>query len=1209
MKGRKRRGSPPPAKKPPPVAAAGPVSRETAEAVRRRLTVAVDRHRQGNFTEAETFYRAALAADPRSGDALNLLGVLCLQTGRADEAVILSQAATETDGAAADFHDNHGSALAAVGRVGEAAAAHLRAVRLNPAFAAARFNLANALSGAGRPDAAAASLRAALALKPDYLKAWLNLGNAGVAVGDFRKAAVAFARAVALAPDWAEARSNLSDALSAFGDLDGALTQARASAALHPNDAHAHYNVGVVQQQSGRYEQAELAYREALRRRPDHLGAWNNLGGVLRRLRRADRAAVCHRNALALQPDFLETYYNLGNALHRQGRFVEAAAIYERVLARNPDLATATHNLGMLSLIHGDLARGWEGYEKRFAAHETKPDRRPPLPRWHGEPLNGRRLMVWREQGVGDEIMFASCYADLERLDGPVTVETEPRLISLLARSFPRLTFRPLSCDADGRETLDDLGADLHIPAGSLPRSLRRRLADFPAGAGPRLKPDPKELARRRTRIGALGRGLKVGICWRSQLTDEERADAYTRLDDWAPFFKSPGVRLVNLQYDDCEAEIADVEARYGCKIHRWNDVDLKNDFEAAAAIIAGLDLVVTVATSVGELSASLGVPTWRFGGAGDWSSLGTDCRPWYAAMRVWTARTGEKLPDVLRRMAAALAAANPAAAPAANPAAASAGTVDGVVIDALLKKAVARHMAGDGDEAEKLYNRLAALDPAHADVLHLLGLRRFQTGAAEDAVALMKRAARVDPSFATALSNLGLALGGIGRIADAETAFRRALALRPDFPEATSYYGVNRQLQKDFSGAIRLHRRAATLAPMHGGFRTNLGGALEHAGRWAESSAFYRQALALAPDLYPVALNNMGMAAQLKGDWRTSEIWTRRALRLSPGHPLARWNLGLARLVQGDLAEGWDGYDQRFSTQTLQKPRDVRLPQWRGEALNGRRLLIWDEQGVGDQIMFGSCLQSLSGLDGSVTVEVDRRLVPLFARSFPWAEVRPSEGAPGGPESRVPSDCDLHCPIGSLPGLLRRRLSDFPPRPGAFLTPDPEKTALWRDRLAALPPGLRVGVAWTSQNVDAYRRSSYAALRDLSPILTLEGVQAINLQYGDHADETADFERDFGRRLHMWDDLNLKDDFDSVAALASRLDLVVAPASSVGETAAAVGAPTWRVSGVEWSMLGAGVRPWFPAQRIVTVGPGETVGSTMRRVARMVRALALLHR
>lgn len=1205
MKGRSRRDMNPPqrnksrkASSGPPL---GPPPRPLTEALRQHLRLALEHHQHNRLAEAESAYRAVLASAPRNADALNLLGVICLQTGRAAEAEQLLIAATREDASVAAYHDNLGSALAAQGRVGEAAAAHWRAVKLQPDFASAHFNLANALDAAGR-DEAEKAFRAALVLKPDYFKAWFNLGNARERHQRHREAATAFARAVALEPALPDARTNLSDALSATGDLVGALTHQRAAVALRPGDANAHYNLGVVLQQSAKYEEAELAYRDALRHRPDHFGAWNNLGGVLRRLKRPDKAAACHRIALAFRPDFLEAYYNLGNALQRMGRNAEAETIYLRVLARNPDLATATHNLGMLSLINGDLARGWEGYEKRFQAKEARPWRRPPLPRWNGEPLNGRRLLIWREQGVGDEILFSSCYPQLATLDGPVTVECEPRLMPLFVDAFPNIVFRPQTCTLDGEETLADLGADLHCPAGSLPRLLRRRLADF-STSKPWLKPKAQLSVRWRTRINALGRGLKVGVCWRSQLGGDGRDASYTALSDWKPLFDTPNIRLINLQYDECAAEIEAAQARFGCTIHRWPDLDLKNDFAATAAVIANLDLVISVATSVGELAAALGTPTWRIGCAHDWSSLGAACRPWYPAMRIWRAAPGESLPGVLSRAAAELRRiAPPPKAPPKTPDN-HAAAPPSFPTEPILRKAVTAQQAGQADRAATLYRSLLAINPSDADGLHLMGLLRHQTGAADGGESGIRRALRADPDFAFAANNLGLVRQARGDSDGAWRAFAHALKLRPDFAEALTHLGVLHQQLKSYDLAARLHRRAIRLNPLSAPFRNNLGTVFERAGRFDDAATAYRSAVALDPSKLADTLNNLGMAAQHKGRSESAKIWLTRALRIDQRHALAGWNLGLLQLTGGDLTAGWAGYERRFAASALQPPRNIRLPMWRGEALNGRRLLVWGEQGIGDEILFGSCLGGLADVDARVVLECDRRLAPLFARAFPWLEARASEGDPGGPERRVPSDCNYQLPMGSLPALTRRRFVNFSRAKPAYLFARSDLVQIWRERVNDLPNGLKIGFAWTSQVIDAYRSPAYMKLTDWLPVLAEPGVVGVNLQYGDIGEDLRLLREKSGAMLHQWNDLDLKNDLESVAALISQLDLVLCPASSVGELSAALGVPTWRICVNDWTTLGANARPWFPAMRIIPPSIGN-VSSTPVAVTRLLRQL-----
>ncbi|HEY0837715.1 MAG TPA: tetratricopeptide repeat protein, partial [Azospirillum sp.] len=510
-----------------------------------RLADALAHHQAGRFHEAEAGYRAVLQAQPRNADALHLLGVLALQVGQPTAAVELIGRAIENAGAVADYHDNLGSALAASGRHREAADSHGRAVRLKPDFAQARFNLGNALQALGEAGRAAGAFLGALALRPDYAKAWYNLGNALRETGHTDGAVTALDRAVALAPGMMEAHTNLGDALAVLGRLDAAVARHRAAVALQPDDATAWYNLGAALQQNNAYEEAEIAYREALRRAPRHFGALNNLGSVLKRLGRPEQAEACHRQALDLRPDFVEALYNLGNALQAQGRIKEAQACYEDVLERNPDLATASHNLSLLALRHGDLERGWYGYDRRFAAREALPDRHVAAPPWQGEALGGGTLLIWREQGVGDEILFASCYADaIARAGGPVVIEADPRLVPLLARSFPDATVRAESCDDAGNETIEPPDCAAQVPAGTLPRLLRGGLDRFPARAS-WLVAEAERARAWAERLAGLGPGLRVGIGWRSSLMTQERKGAYTTLEAWAPVFAVAGVHFV----------------------------------------------------------------------------------------------------------------------------------------------------------------------------------------------------------------------------------------------------------------------------------------------------------------------------------------------------------------------------------------------------------------------------------------------------------------------------------------------------------------------------------------------------------------------------------------------------------------------------------------------------------------------------------------
>ncbi|MGY0787975.1 tetratricopeptide repeat protein [Azospirillum argentinense] len=1173
----------------------------TPDDVAARLGRAVAHHRAGRLADAERDYRAVLVAAPRHPDALHLLGVLALQAGHPGPAVELIEEAIRQAGGVADYHDNLGSALAALNRHAEAVDAHRMAAALNPLSAQPRHNLGNAFQAQALPGLAALAFTAAVELEPGYAKAWYNLGNALRAQNRLADALRAFARATVLTPAMVEAHINLSDALSTAGRLDEALAQARAALRLRPDDPRAHHTLGAVLQRKGAFESAEIAYREALKRAPNHPMTLNNLGSVLLKLGRPSQAERCFREVLGRNPHAVEAIHNLGNALRAQGQFTKAEACYEEALAHDPNLASASDNLAVIALLHGRLERGWEGYERRFAAGRVLPDRRIDAPRWRGEGLRRRRLLIWREQGMGDEILFASCYGDaIAWGGGPVTIETDPRMVSLFARSFPRATVRAETLDAEGLETVAPPDADLQVPAGSLPSLLRGALDSFDQFA-PWLKPDPVRTVLWRERLDTLGPGLKIGVAWRSHLATPEHKGAYTTLDQWGPLLALPGVVFVNLQYGDCAAEIAAAEARFGVTIRRWDDLDLKDDVEGAAALTGNLDLIITPATAAGELAGALGVPVWRFGHR-DWTQLGTGVRPWFPSMRLFQPRPGETFDDVLAGMARRLAAMRPVAAPerAAVPPRPPLPPADP---EALLNDAIALHRAGRLEDAMTAYHAVLDLAPTHGDALHLLGLTQHQAGRHAEAEHHIAAALRTDPDFPTAWNHLGLVRQALDRPDQAVACFHRAIALRPDFPEAMTHMGLSMNRPDQRTAAKRWHRRSIHLAPANPAAHTNLGYACEVEGQFAAAARHYRRALTLRPDSADT-LNNLGTLAKLADRPALCRRFLDRALRVAPGLALAAWNVGLLALADGDLATGWAGYGRRFSARQLQRARRIALPVWAGDALRGRRLLVWPEQGLGDEILFASVFEDLKDSGGPVVLECDARLVSLYARAFPWATVRAESVTADGSERLAPPDCDLQIAAGSLPTLWRDRLERFPVRP-SFLTPDPERAAFWRRRVDALGPGLKVGISWRSQIVTAHREGAYTRIADWLPLLEVPGVRVVNLQYGDCTAELASIEPNGVRRVHRWDDLDLKNDLEGVAALMAALDLVILPATAAGELAGALGVPVWRLGGRDWTWLGSGARPWFPTQRLIAPYPGETSADVVHRIARMLTRMA----
>ncbi|MCW2243725.1 tetratricopeptide repeat protein [Azospirillum canadense] len=1207
--------------------------------------------------DADACLRRALADAPDDADLAIALGTLLGERRCWAEAEAALRPALEADPSHARLRFALAGALQNQGRWAEAADGYRHALAGEPMLASAWNNLGVVLLDLGAAGEATAALRVSLALEPADAMALNNLGTGLESLERAEEAVTVYRRALAVRPDYAKALDNLGNALASVSSHEEAIRLHRMAIAAQPDHAEAYTNQGTSLHPLDRWAEALAVHRRAVRLSPRNAPARTALGLALQMLGHPEEAEAAHRAALEIDARNAEAHANLGMLLWQTNRPDEAEGPLRCALDLNPSLAAAHLNLGLVSLALGKLGIGWESYQWRFRAKGYR-DRAVAAPPWRGEPMPGKRLLVWREQGVGDEILFVSCLRAAAERVSHMVVECDPRLVSLFARSFPWATVRAETLTDDGCETVVPMDCDAHIAAGALPRLARPALSAF-SDAAPWLTPDPARAAAWRDRLDALGPGLKVGIGWRSQMMTTDRKAAYVTLDAFAPLFALAGVVFVNVQYGDCAAELAAAEARFGVRIYRWDDLDLRDDFEGTAALIAGLDLVITPAISAGELAGALGAPVWRLGHR-DWTQLGSGVRPWFPTQRLFQPRPGEGLEDMLARMARTLdRMRNPAPPDLTQPDPAQPAPTD---VDRLVADAIDHHRSGDPAAAERLCRAALDASPDHAVALHLLGvllLRREEPAAAAAALA---RATTADPGNAAAHAALTDALQALGHADRAEVAQRHAIAARPDGAEhwvnhaallralgqpdaaeaaigralllrpglgpAHTHLGHLRAGRGDRVGAARSHRLALVLTPSGVAELVNLASALQDAQRLPEAEAQLRRAMRVAPgeaaawshlgsvldqldrpveafachrralDLAPAmaeAHANLGIHWGRQRRLEEAKAAYRDAIQADPHLATARYNLSLFLLEEGALRPGWADHEWRFgSPQFRHQARRFAARGWRGENISAARALVWREQGVGDEILFASCYPDLQCRAGHLVVECDRRLVTLFARSFPGATVRPP--------TPDPRDVDVQVAAGSLPRLLRPDLKRFPAQP--WLVPDPQRVAFWRDRLAALGPGLKLGIAWRSQLMDGDRRHCYTALDQWGPLFALPGVTFITMQYGDCAAEIAAAEARFGVRIHRWADLNLKDDFEAVAALTVNLDLLITPAMSAGELGGALGVPVWRFGLPEWTQLGTGTRPWYPTQRLFQPRPGEGLGEVLARMAAALRGL-----
>jgi TPR repeat/Tetratricopeptide repeat len=394
-------------------------------------------------------------------------------------------------------------------------------------------------------------------------------------------------------------------------------------------------NLSAAEVDLGNPDAALESAHQALSLEPDLPEAHNAVGAALKAKGMAADAITAFETAIRLRPDYDKAYNNLGNALHAQGRFDESMAAYEKALALTPDYAEAQCNKGMLHLLLGEFGPGWRGYEFGMGMRRGRTKFRYPQGlQWQGAELAGKTVVVSAEQGVGDQIMFASLLPDLLDRGATCLAKLDDRLQPVLRRSMSGLSFVP---DDDMTAAIGRHAVDYHIPIGGLCRWLRPTLASFPARAG-YLKADPaqRDTLRKRYRERFGGRPV-VGISWRGGSGEVAQVRSIA-LADWAPTLAFRECGFVNLQYGDCRAELASVRRDIGVEIFHDESVDPLKSLDDFAAQTAAMDLVLSIDNSTVHMAGALNVPVWALLPAvPDWRwMLGRTDSPWYSSVRLF---------------------------------------------------------------------------------------------------------------------------------------------------------------------------------------------------------------------------------------------------------------------------------------------------------------------------------------------------------------------------------------------------------------------------------------------------------------------------------------------------------------------------------------------------------------------------------------------
>jgi tetratricopeptide (TPR) repeat protein len=542
--------------------------------------------------------------------------------------------------AQAHSHFRQGNAFFDQGRFEEAAESFRNGMRLNRMLAGAYNNEGIAQAGQGQVEEAMQSFREALRINPNHVEARYNLGNALKNKGELAAAEGCYRQALRINAAHTEAHTNLGNVLRDQGKLTQAVESFQQALRLNPDSVEALNNVGLVYKDIGKLDEAIVSFQQALGVQPRHADILINLGSAFEKQRKPAEALACYRQVSQLDPHHAMAHNNMGSVYFSQGLLVEAAELYRQALASDANHKLSRWNLALWRLLQGELTGGWPDYEQRLVASPGTVPRVFQQPRWDGAPLEGKTILVYAEQGLGDTLQFIRYASLVKARGGRVLVECQPAL----ARVF------------EGVAGIDELipqrqplpPFDVQVPLLSLPGLFHTTLATIPASI-PYLRAEPDLVQAWQRELQTLP-GFKIGIVWQGNPKQGDDHYRSAPLRHFAPLAQVPGVRLLSLQVGHGREQLAHSSFPITDLGNRFDP----NSLHDLAAVLMNLDLVVTVCTSAAHLAGALGRPGWvalRY--APDWRwFLDRSDSPWYPTLRLFRQSRFDDWSDVFEHMA-----------------------------------------------------------------------------------------------------------------------------------------------------------------------------------------------------------------------------------------------------------------------------------------------------------------------------------------------------------------------------------------------------------------------------------------------------------------------------------------------------------------------------------------------------------------------------
>jgi len=568
------------------------------------IDILLENYKAGNFNKVEKLAKNLIEDFPEHPFGWKVLNILLKNKGKISDSLKAGQRALKLDPKDPETYYNVANTYKQLNRLEEAVNYYQNAIKLNSNYIEAYNNLALTQKEKGNLDETINIYNKLITINPNFAEAHNNLGIALRDSNKLKDAEKSYKKAIQINPNYAEAYNNLGITLRELGMLNESMTSYKKAIQINPNYAEAYNNLGVIFRDLGEIKKSETNYNKALKLEPNYTEVYYNLGVTLRELGKLYDSEASYRKAIKLNPKYSEAYNNLGIVLRELNKLDESESSLKKAIKLKPNYADAYNNLSFTLLQKYNFKEAFESYEWRW---ETEGENEKKLvsakPIWKGE--KNSKIYIWREQGIGDEIMFCSVLPEIKNLAKKLIVNCDRRLIPLFKRSLPQNYVYKTN-----REEIQDEEYDYQIPMGSLRKIFRNDLKSFENSSNGYLKGDLKQISEFKSELKGANNPQLIGLSWGSKSKNQMSFLKTIALKELVKKLNGPNIKFINLQYGDVSDEIFGLKKDFGIEVFDLKQVDKTNDIDSLASLICACDLIVSIDNFLVQLSGSLGVDT-----------------------------------------------------------------------------------------------------------------------------------------------------------------------------------------------------------------------------------------------------------------------------------------------------------------------------------------------------------------------------------------------------------------------------------------------------------------------------------------------------------------------------------------------------------------------------------------------------------------------